>query len=67
MRWATPVHAFQRTASQDTELGGVRIAEGDRLGLFHASANRDPEVFTDPDTFDITRINGARELRVPAG
>ncbi|CAL9313531.1 cytochrome P450 [Streptomyces sp. SudanB182_2057] len=55
VRWATPVHAFQRTATQDTELGGVRIRKGDRVGLFYASANRDPEVFTDPDTFDITR------------
>ncbi|MFC9929932.1 cytochrome P450 [Streptomyces sp. NPDC127190] len=55
VRWATPVHAFQRTATQDTELGGVRIARGDRVGLFYASANHDPEVFTDPDAFDITR------------
>ncbi|MDN3264085.1 cytochrome P450 [Streptomyces sp. CSDS2] len=55
VRWATPVHAFQRTATQDTELGGVPIRKGDRVGLFYASANRDPEVFTDPDTFDITR------------
>ncbi|MFF5470295.1 cytochrome P450 [Streptomyces achromogenes] len=55
VRWATPVNAFQRTVAQDTELGGVRIAKGDRVGLFYASANRDPEVFTDPDTFDITR------------
>ncbi|MEU7561933.1 cytochrome P450 [Streptomyces eurythermus] len=55
VRWATPVNAFQRTATRDTELGGVPIREGDRVGLFYASANRDPEVFTDPDTFDITR------------
>ncbi|MGW2489080.1 cytochrome P450 [Streptomyces sp. NPDC001606] len=55
VRWATPVNAFQRTATQDTELGGVRIAQGDRVGLFYASANHDPEVFTDPDAFDITR------------
>ncbi|OIK03542.1 cytochrome P450 [Streptomyces monashensis] len=55
VRWATPVNAFQRTATQDTELGGVLIKEGDRVGLFYASANRDPEVFADPDAFDITR------------
>ncbi|MFG2607742.1 cytochrome P450 [Streptomyces sp. NPDC048514] len=55
VRWATPVNSFQRTATQDTELGGVQIRKGDRVGLFYASANHDPEVFTDPDAFDITR------------
>ncbi|WP_420033437.1 cytochrome P450 [Streptomyces sp. cg28] len=55
VRWATPVVSFQRTATQDTELGGQKIKEGDRVGIFYSSANHDPEVFTDPDTFDITR------------
>ncbi|MFF3873516.1 cytochrome P450 [Streptomyces sp. NPDC001978] len=55
VRWATPVNAFQRTAAQDTELGGQQIKKGDRVGLFYAAANHDPEVFTDPDVFDITR------------
>ncbi|MFY1676714.1 MULTISPECIES: cytochrome P450 [unclassified Streptomyces] len=55
VRWATPVSAFQRTATRDTELGGRRVAEGDRVGLFYASANHDPEVFDAPETFDITR------------
>jgi cholest-4-en-3-one 26-monooxygenase len=55
VRWATPVNAFQRTATQDTELGGKLIRKGDRVGIFYAAANHDPEVFTDPDTFDITR------------
>jgi cholest-4-en-3-one 26-monooxygenase len=55
VRWATPVNSFQRTATQDTELGGIEIRKGDRVGLFYASANHDPEAFTDPDAFDITR------------
>ncbi|MFF4013980.1 cytochrome P450 [Streptomyces sp. NPDC001843] len=55
VRWATPVNSFQRTAAQDTELGGKHIKKGDRVGLFYASANHDPEVFTDPGAFDITR------------
>ncbi|WP_425834445.1 cytochrome P450 [Streptomyces fractus] len=55
VRWATPVVSFQRTATQDTELGGQKIKAGDRVGLFYSSANHDPEVFEDPDTFDITR------------
>ncbi|MFE0454495.1 cytochrome P450 [Streptomyces sp. NPDC058914] len=55
VRWATPVFAFQRTATQDTELGGKQIRKGDRVGLFYASANHDPEVFDRPDEFDVTR------------
>jgi cholest-4-en-3-one 26-monooxygenase len=55
VRWAAPVNAFQRTATRDLELGGKPIRKGDRVGIFYASANHDPDVFTDPDTFDITR------------
>ncbi|MFI9238692.1 cytochrome P450 [Streptomyces sp. NPDC053079] len=55
VRWATPVVSFQRTATRDTELGGVAIAAGQRVGLFYASANHDPEVFDAPGAFDITR------------
>ena len=55
VRWATPVVSFQRTATQDTELGGQQIRKGDRVGIFYSSANNDPEVFDDPDAFDITR------------
>ncbi|MFF4346406.1 cytochrome P450 [Streptomyces sp. NPDC001530] len=55
VRWATPVVSFQRTATQDTELGGKQIKKGDRVGIFYSSANHDPDVFENPDTFDITR------------
>ncbi|MFC0848572.1 cytochrome P450 [Streptomyces noboritoensis] len=55
VRWATPVVSFQRTAVQDTELGGQKIKAGDRVGLFYSSANNDPELFDDPEKFDILR------------
>ncbi|MEV6752339.1 cytochrome P450 [Streptomyces sp. NPDC051214] len=55
VRWATPVVSFQRTATQDTEIGDAKIKQGDRVGIFYSSANNDPEVFDDPMTFDITR------------
>lgn len=55
IRWATPVHCFQRTALEDVELGGVTISEGQRAGLFYSSANFDETVFTDPFSFDILR------------
>ncbi|MET8779299.1 cytochrome P450 [Nocardia sp. NPDC004654] len=55
VRWATPVTAFQRTATEDVVLGGQRIRAGQRLGLFYSSANFDEDGFTDPFTFDILR------------
>jgi cholest-4-en-3-one 26-monooxygenase len=55
VRWATPVHCFQRTALADTELGGVPIREGQRVGLFYSSANYDDAVFDSPFRFDIQR------------
>ncbi|MCV7346753.1 cytochrome P450 [Mycolicibacterium rhodesiae] len=55
VRWATPVHCFQRTATRDTEIGGVTIREGQRAGLFYSSANYDEEVFDNPFGFNILR------------
>lgn len=55
VRWATPVHCFQRTALTDVEIAGVTIRAGQRAGLFYSSANYDETVFTDPFSFDISR------------
>ncbi len=55
LRWATPVLHFRRTATADTELRGQRIEEGDKVVMWHISANRDEDVFEDPFSFDIER------------
>ena len=55
VRWATPVMTFRRTATQDTELGGQHIREGDWVTMVYSSANRDERVFNNPNVFDITR------------
>ncbi len=55
IRWATPVVNFQRTALEDTMLGGQQIKKGDRVVMFYSSANFDETVFDNPFTFDITR------------
>ena len=55
VRWATPVTVFQRTALEDTTLGGQEIKKGDRVGIFYRSANFDEDVFENPEKFDIMR------------
>ena len=55
VRHASPVIQFRRTATRDGELGGHPVRAGQKVLLFHCSANRDEAVFTDPDRFDITR------------
>ena len=55
LRYDSPVKSLQRLANEDVELGGKTIKKFDRVRWFMTSANRDPEMFQDPDTFDITR------------
>ncbi|RVX43451.1 cytochrome P450 [Nonomuraea polychroma] len=55
IRYATPVIQFRRTLTQDYEMNGTSYRKGDKVLLFYNSANRDEAVFSDPDTFDITR------------
>jgi cytochrome P450 len=55
LRWATPVLHFRRTATRDVELRGESIHAGDKVVTWYISANRDEEVFEDPDSFDVTR------------
>ncbi len=55
VRLASPVTYMRRTATQATSIGGVDIAEGDKLSMFYLAANRDEDVFADPYTFDVRR------------
>ena len=55
VRYASPVMHMRRTATADTQIGGRRIAKGDKVVLWYISGNRDEDVFADPDRFDITR------------
>ncbi|SCK30695.1 Cytochrome P450 [Streptomyces sp. SceaMP-e96] len=55
LRWATPAMHFGRTCLADTEVGGVRIAAGDIVTLWHSSGNRDEAVLEDPYTFTLSR------------
>ena len=62
IRMVSPVTYMRRTAAKDAELGGQKIAEGDKLVMFYAAANRDPAVFANPDQFDIGRENANEHL-----
>jgi len=55
LRYLSPAIHFCRTPNQDIELGGKQIKAGDVMVMFYPSANRDAEVFENPDCFDIER------------
>ncbi len=55
VRYATPVIFMRRNLTRDHEMNGHTYKAGDKVLLFYNAANRDPEVFTDPDVFDIMR------------
>ncbi|MEV5977659.1 cytochrome P450 [Streptomyces sp. NPDC052114] len=55
LRRHPPVLSFRRTATRATELAGTRIAAGDKVVVFHASAHHDERVFADPHRLDLAR------------
>ncbi|MEX2254727.1 MAG: cytochrome P450 [Acidimicrobiia bacterium] len=55
LRWGASIHNFRRTATHDTVIRGVPVAEGEKVVLYYASANRDEDVFADPHRFDVGR------------
>jgi cytochrome P450 len=55
LRWETPALTVARTATQDVELGGVRIPSGGFVAVSLGAANRDPGRYPDPDAFDVFR------------
>ena len=58
LRYDNPVQITYRSAVEDAEIQGRRIRKGDLVNTIIGSANRDPQRFTDPDRFDITRNEG---------
>jgi cytochrome P450 len=67
LRWATPVHHFRRTATQDTELAGTEIPAGAKVTTWFVSGNRDESVFDDPDAFDVGRTPNKHMAFGPGG
>jgi cytochrome P450 len=67
LRIDSPVQMTARTAQCDVDIAGHHIAAGDMVALLLGGANRDPQVFTDPNTFDITRANARDHLAFASG
>ncbi|BFM16921.1 cytochrome P450 [Maricurvus nonylphenolicus] len=67
LRYCPPVMQFRRTCLEDVEVRGQQLKKGDKVFLSYVSANRDADVFENPDVFDITRTNSARHLSFGTG
>jgi cytochrome P450 len=67
LRYETPTAGMWRVVTNDTELGGVKLAKGSMLQLRYAAANRDPAKYPDPDEFDVTRQNARSHLAFGKG
>ncbi len=57
LRMVSPVMHMRRTTTKETEIRGQKIGENEKVVLFYGAANRDPEVFPNPDQFDLDRPN----------
>ena len=62
LRLVSPVVHMRRTAMEDTELNGQKIAKDEKVVLWYGAANRDPDMFPDPDRMDMTRENVDKHL-----
>jgi cytochrome P450 len=67
LRLESPVQLSARLARVDTEVAGRQVKRDELVILYLAGANRDPEIFADPHSFDITRDNAGRHLSFSGG
>jgi cytochrome P450 len=56
LRYASPIYHFRRTATKDVEFGGKDIKAGQKVVVWFASGNRDPDVFANPESMNPTRM-----------
>ncbi len=67
LRFSPPVIKFRRTVMEDTQIGGQDVKKGDKIYLSYPAANRDPEIFDNPDNFDVLRENANKHLAFGTG
>ena len=62
IRMVSPVRYMRRTTKCDTQIGDQEIGPNEKVSLWYGAANRDPEIFTNPDKFDVKRENAKKHL-----
>jgi cytochrome P450 len=62
LRYVPPVRAFLRTATRDAVVAGTPVRKGQHLYLMYMAANRDEQVFSRPEEFDVARPENDRQL-----
>jgi cytochrome P450 len=67
LRWEAPTLFGVRTVKRDTELGGKKMPAGSIVQVIQGIANRDGDIYPDPDTFDITRAGCRTHVAFGAG
>ena len=67
IRMISPVMHMRRTTTCETEVGGQLMGPGEKLVMWYGAANRDPDIFLNPDKFDIERANADKHLAFGIG
>ncbi len=67
LRLVSPVMYMRRVLKEDAELSGQKMAKGEKVSMWYAGANRDPDVFHDPERMDIFRNNASEHLAFGTG
>ena len=62
LRLVSPVKHMRRTALEEPEVNGQTIAKDEKVVMWYGAGNRDPEIFPDPDRFDLTRENVSKHI-----
>jgi pimeloyl-[acyl-carrier protein] synthase len=67
LRYFSPTHMTYRTCENDKKIGGQMIKKGENVAILIGAANRDPDVFAQPEHFDILRNNNSRHIAFGKG
>jgi Cytochrome P450 len=67
VRYISPVIHMRRTTLEETEINGQKIGPYEKVALWYGAANRDPDIFENPDKFSITRENSDKHLAFGIG
>ncbi|MFT6489453.1 MAG: cytochrome P450 [Parvibaculaceae bacterium] len=67
IRMVSPVMYMRRTLTKDVEMSGQKMAAGEKVVMYYGAANRDPEIFENPDQFQVERENASKHIAFGLG